>query len=99
MLSPSKKVYLKMIEELIKNRLEFLNATSFLLKNESALHKGHAGNTGGGHFNIHIVSNSFEGKSRMERHQMIYNSLKDLFPEKIHALSIKAVAPSENIKN
>ena len=88
-----------MIEELIKNRLEFLNATSFLLKNESAFHKGHAGNTGGGHFNIHIVSNSFEGKSRMERHQMIYNSLKDLFPEKIHALSIKAVAPSENIKN
>jgi BolA protein len=88
-----------MIEELIKNRLEFLNASSFLLENESEHHKGHAGNTGGGHFNISIVSEKFEGKSRMERHQMIYDSLKDFFPEKIHALSIKAVAPSDNIKN
>jgi BolA protein len=88
-----------MIEELIKNRLEFLNASSFLLENDSARHKGHAGNTGGSHFNISITSEKFEGKSRIERHQMIYDSLKDFFPNKIHALSIKAVAPGDDIKN
>ena len=88
-----------MIEEEIRKRLAFLNSTSFILNNESELHKGHSGNNGGSHFNIQIVSEEFSGKSRMERHQIIYNSLKDLFLFIFHALSIKAVAPSENIKN
>ena len=84
-----------MIEEEIKERLAFLNSTSFILEDKSALHKGHAGNDGGYHFNIKIVSEKFYGKSRMERHRMIYEALADLFPNAIHALSIKAITKEE----
>ena len=84
-----------MIEEEIKRRLAFLNSTSFILNDESELHRGHSGNNGGSHFNIQIVSEKFSGKSRMERHRMIYKALGDLFKNKIHALSIKATTEKE----
>tara|TARA_B100001250_G_scaffold384732_1_gene379842 strand:- start:561 stop:821 length:261 start_codon:yes stop_codon:yes gene_type:complete len=84
-----------MIEKQIKKRLAFLQPTTFILNDESSLHKGHSGNTGGSHFNINIVSDNFYGKSRMERHRMIYEALNDLFPNKIHALSIKASTKEE----
>lgn len=85
-----------MIEEDIKNRLAFLNSSTFILKDESEFHKGHAGNNGGSHFNIKIISEKFSGKSRMERHRMIYKALEDLFPKSIHALSIRALTKEEN---
>ena len=87
-----------MIEKEIRKRLAFLNSTTFILNNESELHKGHSGNNGGSHFNIKIVSEEFSGKSRMERHRMIYEALGDLFPNKIHALSIKAITKEEEQK-
>jgi BolA protein len=84
-----------MITEQIKQKLAFLNPTSFNIKDESALHKGHAGNTGGSHLNIKIVSEQFHGKSRIERHRLIYEALGDLFKNKIHALSIEATTKKE----
>ncbi|MDC0127087.1 BolA family transcriptional regulator [Methylophilaceae bacterium] len=84
-----------MIKDEIKNRLAFLNSTLLILNDESKLHKGHSGNNGGSHFNIKIVSEKFSGKSRMERHRMIYEALGDLFPNTIHALSIKAITKEE----
>ena len=57
--------------------------------------KGHAGNNGGGHFTVAISSNEFTGKSLMERHRMVYQLMHDLIPEKIHALSIKAISPDD----
>ena len=76
-----------MIKEIIESRLAFLNSTLFILED--------AGNDGGYHFNIKIVSEKFYGKSRMERHRIIYEALGDLFPNKIHALSIKALTKEE----
>ncbi len=87
-----------MIEEQIKQKLAFLKPTFFFLEDESDLHKGHAGNTGGSHFNIKIVSELFHGKSRMERHRLIYEALGDLFKKEIHALSIKAYTKEEEQK-
>jgi len=84
-----------MIKEEITKRLAFLNSTSFILNDESDLHKGHSGNDGGSHFNVKIVSDKFSGKSRMERHRIIYEALGDLFPNAIHALSIKAITKEE----
>ena len=86
-----------MIEKKIKERLALLNPTTFILNDESALHKGHSGNTGGSHFNLNIVSDNFLGKSRMERHRMIYEALNGLFPNEIHALSIKASTEEETL--
>ena len=48
-------------------------------------------------FILIITSDKFLGKSRMERHRMIYEALNDLFPNEIHALSIKATTEEESI--
>jgi len=65
---------------------------------ESHLHAGHAGHREGGetHFRVQIVSNAFAGKSRLERHRMVNDTLADvLAPGAVHALAIKANAPGE----
>jgi len=51
--------------------------------------------TGGGdHFAVHITSESFSGRSLVERHQMVYRALGTLMP-RIHALQLKTDAPGE----
>jgi BolA protein len=63
---------------------------------DSAAHAGHTGaRDGGGHFNILIVSPAFAGKSRLQRHRLVYQAVQDLMPKDIHALSIKALDPAE----
>ncbi|EAQ37559.1 BolA-like protein [Nitrobacter sp. Nb-311A] len=64
---------------------------------ESYLHEGHAGHRPGGetHFRIHIVSQAFEGKSRVERHRMINTLLATELAGPVHALAIRATAPGE----
>ncbi|MDG2252579.1 MAG: BolA family transcriptional regulator [Methylophilaceae bacterium] len=86
------------MKNIIKDRLAFLKPRRLDIIDESYLHKGHAGNTGGGHFNLIVVSEIFQNKSTMERHRIIYSALQDLIPDEIHALSIKAITPSENKK-
>jgi len=83
--------------ELIRKELETQFAPSELLvKDQSHLHAGHAGAKGGmGHFDVSIVSDKFEGKNRVQRHQMIYDALRELLQTDIHALRIKAHAPAE----
>jgi BolA protein len=66
------------------------------LDDESALHAGHAGAaTGGGHYRLHLVSASFEGKNRIQRHRLVYDCLLGMMHGDIHALAITALAPSE----
>jgi len=79
--------------DIIRNRLAFLKPISLDIEDESLLHRGHVGNTGGGHFNLVIISEIFENKSTMERHRLVYSALKDLIPKTIHALSIKTLTP------
>lgn len=64
----------------------------------SAAHAGHAGNRGGGHYNVTIVSDHFEGQSLVKRHQMVYQALGDMMKDEIHALGINALTPTENSK-
>ncbi len=48
------------------------------------------------HYSAVVVSTSFEGKSRIDRHQMIYALFKDeMAREEIHALSLKTTTPTE----
>lgn len=49
----------------------------------------------GHHFEALIVSPAFEGKTRVQRHQLVYAALGDRMREEIHALSMKTLAPSE----
>ena len=79
----------------IKQRLASLDPTELTLIDESALHAGHAGNQGGGHFKLTLKSSQFSGKSTIMRHRMIYAQLVDMMPHRIHALSIHALTPDE----
>ena len=49
----------------------------------------------GTHFEAVVVSNDFEGKTLLERHQMIYKILGDAMKERIHALSLKTYTPEQ----
>ena len=65
----------------------------------SAAHAGHSGaRSGGGHYHVTIVAEIFEGRSLVQRHQLIYNALGDMMKQQIHALGINALSPSEETK-
>jgi acid stress-induced BolA-like protein IbaG/YrbA len=49
----------------------------------------------GQHFTAVIVSPAFAGKSRIQRHQIVYAALGDRMREEIHALSMKTLTPEE----
>jgi BolA protein len=83
------------LTDLIKQRLQALEPHELSLQDDSALHVGHAGNQGGGHFSLSISSAHFSGKSQVMRHRLVYAQLADLIPNKIHALSINATVPQE----
>lgn len=83
-----------LVEE-ITRRLQSLAPSTLQIEDESAMHAGHAGNAGGGHFKLKITSSHFSEKSQIMRHRIIYQALADLIPSKIHALSIHALAPEE----
>ena len=87
---------------LVKNQIaEKLNAAlapqSLDVEDESHNHAGHAGHRPGGqtHFRVHIVSEAFRGKSRVERHRMINQLLSAELAGGVHALAIHASAPGE----
>ena len=83
--------------ERMRERLEAsLAPLECVLGDNSALHAGHAGAaSGGGHYNLRIVSSRFEGLRLVMRHRLVYDSLHDLMRTEIHALAITALAPSE----
>lgn len=86
-----------LIDEL-KNCLQTqLSPTIIDLIDDSAEHAGHAGNRGGAHLTLHIVSAQFEGKLPLARHRMIYEILAPWMNTHIHALSIQAQTPLEYI--
>lgn len=49
----------------------------------------------GQHFQALIVSQAFAGKSRVQRHQLVYRALGERMREEIHALSMQTLTPEE----
>ncbi|MBU2676821.1 MAG: BolA family transcriptional regulator [Gammaproteobacteria bacterium] len=79
-----------------KKLTEAFSPTKLLVKDQSHLHAGHAGaRSGGGHFQVIIVSSAFAGKRPLERHRMIFAALESMMENEIHALSIDASAGDE----
>jgi BolA protein len=73
-----------------------LTPVELVVDDDSAAHAGHAGAaTGGGHYNVRIVSLQFEGLKLVTRHRLVYDSVHDMMHKEIHALAITALAPSE----
>ncbi len=65
--------------------------------NDSARHRGHAGDDGSGesHFTVVIESAAFAGRSRLERQRLVNAALGDIPGTRVHALAIRAFAPGE----
>jgi len=49
----------------------------------------------GEHFEAFIVSDAFRGKSRVQRHQLVYAALGERMRGEIHALSMRTLTPEE----
>ena len=73
-----------------------LAATAVEVEDESALHVGHPGAaSGGGHYRVTVVSPVFEGKSRVERHRLVYAALAEEMQQAIHALTLTTLTPGQ----
>jgi stress-induced morphogen len=45
----------------------------------------------GNHYSASVSSSEFVGKSKIEQHKMVYNSLKGRMGNELHALAIKTI--------
>lgn len=79
----------------IRERLAALDPATLEIRDDSALHAGHAGAKEGGHYTLTIVSPQFTGKNRVARHRLVYGALDSLMKNGIHALAIEALTPEE----
>ena len=84
-------------EQLIESTLRATLAPmqSLQVINESHLHAGHAGAGEGSHFRVKLVSEQLTGLSRVARHRLVYDALREVIPQGVHALAIDARCPAE----
>lgn len=67
-----------------------LSPQALQVTDDSHQHVGHAGARDGSHFSVAISGACFNGLSHVQRHRLVYDALRDLIPQGIHALAIKA---------
>jgi BolA family transcriptional regulator, general stress-responsive regulator len=79
----------KLTERLAPLRLEIID--------ESHRHAGHPGARPEGetHFRVTIVSATFAGLPRVARQRLVYEILAEQLADRVHALSLKTLAPEE----
>ena len=91
MIDPSVRV--EAIEDALR---EILQAEYVAINDQSALHAGHQGAlSGGGHYQILVVSERFRGISRVEAQRLVYAALGDLMKHDIHAISMHTLTPEQ----
>jgi BolA protein len=86
------------MEKTIREKLSAaLQPTRLEIVNQSHLHAGHRGSPGTGesHFSVLIEARIFSGKSRLERHRLVNDTLAAELKGTVHALAIAAYAPGE----
>ncbi len=83
-----------MIQEHIQDKLlKTLLPLHLHVENESRMHNVPAGSET--HFKVMVVSEAFEGMLPVERHRRVYEILRDEMAGGVHALSIRALTPSQ----
>jgi len=82
------------IEQALRDAIQPLSLLEVI--NESHLHVGHAGAGEGSHWRVRLVSSRCEGLGRVARHRLVYDALRSVIPQGIHALAIEARAPDES---
>ena len=81
------------VEQVLREAIAPLDSLQVI--DDSHLHAGHAGAREGSHLRVLIVSPRLAGLSRVARHRLVYDALRELIPQGIHALAIEARAPGE----
>ena len=70
--------------------------TTLEILDDSAAHAGHPGASAGGHYRVTLGAEAFRGRSRLERHRLVYAAVAPLFQGAVHALNIVARTPGES---
>jgi BolA protein len=73
---------------------EALRPTQLDVIDESAAHAGHSGANGlghGTHFRVRIATPFFEGRSRVQRHRLVYDALRFFIDQGVHAIAIETL--------
>ena len=86
------------VADLIRQKLtDSFAPIELVVTDESAKHAGHVGARAEGetHFDVRVVSTSFDGVSRVERHRRVYAALSDELKTRVHALSLTTLTPAE----
>lgn len=85
----------------IKQRLDHLNPSFIDIRDDSHAHAEHIENPTGGltHATITIVSEKFVDLPSVQRHKLIYSSLKDALASSLHALCLKTYTKEEYKKD
>ena len=67
------------------------------VQDDSSLHAGHAGAAPGGetHYSVLVVSDRFQGQSRVARHRLVNAALDAEFGQGLHALALTLRTPEE----
>jgi BolA family transcriptional regulator, general stress-responsive regulator len=80
-------------EALHARLVELLQPSQLEVLDESAAHAGHAGAAPGGgtHFRVRIASPRFDGLSRVQRHRLVYDALREFIDRGLHALAVETL--------
>ena len=82
------------LEILLSNLIKgALNPSLFELENES--HRHNVPKNSETHFKAIIVSDKFDGLSRVKRHQLVYKACKDPLEQGLHALAMQCFTKKE----
>ncbi len=81
------------VQASIEARLASLSPSHLQVSNESHQHNVPAGSET--HFKVVLVSDEFQGKRRVARHQLIYGLLAEQLAGPVHALSLHTFTPHE----
>ena len=86
------------IQQTITQKLtKLFEPTHLEVINESYMHNVPKGSES--HFKVIIVSEQFDGKSKINQHRMINEALTEELQTSVHALSIKTKTPKQWEKN
>ena len=82
------------VEESIRTKLKAEFTPAYLeVVNESFMHAVPEGSES--HFKVVIVTQQFDGKRAVQRHQAVYKTLSGPLQESVHALALHTYTPSE----
>jgi BolA protein len=96
-------------DRIVRNLTEGLAPTALTVRDDSDMHSGHGDRVaaagkgahapvdgmGETHFHVEIVSDRFDGLSRVNRQRLVNELLANELRERVHALSMRCQTPLE----